>query len=61
MTQHARPVIDAVAGVASFYSLAGMVMGWLPVVLGAVASVMSIIWLSMQMRDRAERKRRGEI
>lgn len=61
MTQHARPVIDAVAGVASFYSLAGLVMGWLPVVLGVIASCMSIVWLGMQMKDRAERKRRGEI
>lgn len=57
MTDPIRHTADAVAGLAAFGSFFGWVLGWLPLALTMTASIMSIVWLGMQMRDRAERKR----
>lgn len=61
MDQHLKHLVDGAALVASFGSFAGWLMGWLPLALTMTASIMSIIWLGMQMRDRAERKRQEAI
>lgn len=50
---------DVAAATAAFGSFLSQVFGWLPLALSVIASIMSIAWLTMQMLDRAERRRKG--
>lgn len=51
--------VDGLAATAAFGSLFSQIFGWLPIALSVIASVMSIVWLSFQMIDRAERRRQN--
>lgn len=45
--------LDVSAAAAAFSSF----MGWLPTLLSVVASLLSIVWLCMQIHDRLEKRK----
>lgn len=47
MNQHVKHGLDVAAAGGAFASFAG----WLPVLLSIVASVLSIVWLTIQITD----------
>jgi len=58
--QHtARLGVDALAGVTAFGSGVGLFFGWLSPVLASIASLMSIIWLGIQIKEYLRRKKDG--
>lgn len=47
MNQHVKHGLDAAAAGGAFASFAG----WLPIALSVVASILSIVWLTIQITD----------